>query len=161
MLDTKRREFIALLGAGGLLLVVKVRRARAQQQAMPVIGFLRSAPFAGAEHLVAAFRQGLNDAGSVEGQNVSIEYRSAEGRADRFAPLAADLVNRPVSVIFCDNIAAPAAKAATTSIPIVFAGGGDAVREGLVASLNRPGGNVTGVNFFTGAIGTKRLDLLR
>jgi putative ABC transport system substrate-binding protein len=128
---------------------------------MPVVGFLRSAPFAGAEHLVAAFRQGLNDTGFVEGQNVSIEYRSAEARADRLAPLATDLVSHPVNVIFCDNIPAPAAKAATTSIPIVFAGGGDAVREGLVASLNRPGGNVTGVNFFTGAIGTKRLDLLR
>jgi ABC-type uncharacterized transport system substrate-binding protein len=152
-----KREFIALLGGAAAWPLA----ARAQQPAVPVVGFLRSAPFAGAEHLVAAFRQGLNDMGFVEGQNVSIEYRSAEGHADRLAPLATDLVSRPVNVIFCDNIAAPAAKAATTSIPIVFAGGGDAVREGLVASLNRPGGNVTGVNFFTGAIGTKRLDLLR
>ena len=100
----------------------------------------------------------MNDTGFIEGQNVLIEYRSAEGYPSRLAPLASELVTRQVSVIFCDNIAALAAKAATKSIPIVFAGGGDAVQEGLVVSLNRPGGNVTGVNFFTG---TKRLDLLR
>ena len=156
MFDMRRREFITLLGGAAAWPIA----ARAQQPAMPVIGFLRSAPFAGAEHHVAAFRQGLNDTGFIEGQNVAFEYRSAEGYLDRLAPLAADLVGRHVSVIFCDNIAALAAKAATTSTPIVFAGGGDAVHEGLVASLNRPGGNVTGVNFFTGAIGTKRLDLL-
>jgi putative tryptophan/tyrosine transport system substrate-binding protein len=154
----RRREFVTLLGGAALAWPLA---ARAQQPAMPVIGFLRSAPFVGAEHLVTGFRQGLNDTGFIEGQNVSIEYRSAEGYPSRLAPLAADLVARQVSVIFCDNIAALAAKAATTSIPIVFAGGGDAVQEGLVASLNRPGGNITGVNFFTGAVGTKRLDLLR
>jgi ABC-type uncharacterized transport system substrate-binding protein len=158
MFDRKRRKFITLLGGAA---VVWPLAARAQQPPMPVIGFLRSAPFVGAEHLVRAFRQGLNDTGFIEGQNVLIEYRSAEGYPNRLAPLASELVNRQVSVIFCDNIAALAAKAATKSIPIVFAGGGDAVQEGLVASLNRPGGNVTGVNFFTGAIGTKRLDLLR
>jgi len=153
-----RRDFITLLSGAAVTWPLV---ARAQQPAMPVIGFLRSAPFVGAEHLVRAFRQGLNDRGFIEGQNVLIEYRSAEGYPSRLAPLASELVNRQVSVIFCDNIAALAAKAATKSIPIVFAGGGDAVQEGLVASLNRPGGNVTGVNFFTGAIGTKRLDLLR
>jgi putative ABC transport system substrate-binding protein len=150
----RRREFIWLLGCATALPLA----ARAQQPAMPVIGFLRSAPFVGAEHLVRAFRQGLNDTGFIEGQNVLIEYRSAEGYPSRLAPLASELVTRQVSVIFCDNIAALAAKAATKSIPIVFAGGGDAVQEGLVVSLNRPGGNVTGVNFVTG---TKRLDLLR
>jgi putative tryptophan/tyrosine transport system substrate-binding protein len=153
----KRREFITLLGGAAAWPM----GARAQQPSIPVIGFLRSAPFSGAEHLVTAFRQGLNDKGFVEGQNVAVEYRSAEGHPDRLAHLAADLVSRQVSVIFCDNIAALAAKVATASIPIVFAGGGDAVQEGLVTSLNRPGANVTGVNFFTGAIGTKRLDLLR
>jgi ABC-type uncharacterized transport system substrate-binding protein len=153
----KRREFITLLGGAAAWPLA----AHAQHPAMPVIGFLRSASFVGAEHLMRAFRQGLNDTGFIEGQNVLIEYRSAEGYPSRLAPLASELVNRQVSVIFCDNIAALAAKAATKSIPIVFAGGGDAVQEGLVASLNRPGGNVTGVNFFTGAIGTKRLDLLR
>jgi putative ABC transport system substrate-binding protein len=128
---------------------------------MPVVGFLRSAPFVGAELHVTAFRRGLSDNGFIEGQNVRVEYRSAEGYQSRLASLAVELVQRQVNAIFCDNIAALAAKAATTSIPIVFAGGGDAVQEGLVASLNRPGGNVTGVNFFTGAIGTKRLELLR
>jgi ABC transporter substrate binding protein len=154
----KRRQFITLLGGAAAAWPLA---ARAQQPPMPVIGFLRSAPFVGAEHLVRAFRQGLNDTGFIEGQNVLIEYRSAEGYPSRLAPLASELVNRQVSVIFCDNIAALAAKAATKSIPIVFAGGGDAVQEGLVARLNRPDGNITGVNFFTGAIGTKRLDLLR
>ncbi len=154
----KRRAFITLIGGAATAWPLA---ARAQQPAMPVVGFLRSASLTGAEHHVTAFRQGLNDTGFVEGQNVVVEYRSAEDHPERLAGLAAELVSRRVNVIFCDNIAAPAAKAATTSIPIVFAGGGDAVREGLVASLNRPGGNVTGVNFFTGAIGTKRLDLLR
>ncbi|WP_439365304.1 ABC transporter substrate-binding protein [Bradyrhizobium sp. DASA03005] len=127
---------------------------------MAVVGWLRSAPFVGAEQHVAAFRQGLSDKGFIEGQNVTVEYRSAEGHHGRLASLATELVQRKVNAIFCDNIAALAAKEATASIPIVFAGGGDAVKEGLVASLNRPGGNVTGVNFFTGAIGTKRLALL-
>jgi putative tryptophan/tyrosine transport system substrate-binding protein len=156
MLDLRRRQFITLLGDATAWPVV----ARAQQAGMPVVGYLRSAPFVGAEQHVTAFRQGLSDNGFIEGQNVRVEYRSAEGFQGRLASLAAELVQRQVNVIFCDNIAALAAKAATTSIPIVFAGGGDAIKEGLVASLNRPGGNVTGVNFFTGAIGTKRLELL-
>jgi len=154
----KRREFITLLGGAAMSWP---QAGWAQQAAMPVVGYLRSAPFVGAEHLVTAFRHGLSDSGFIEGQNVRVEYRSAEGYQSRLASLATELVQRHVNVIFCDNIAALAAKAATTSIPIVFAGGGDAVKEGLLASLNRPGGNVTGVNFFTGAIGTKRLQLLR
>jgi putative tryptophan/tyrosine transport system substrate-binding protein len=153
----KRRHFVTLLGGAA---VSWPRRGWAQQAGMPVVGYLRSAPFVGAEHLVTAFRHGLSDNGFIEGKNVRVEYRSAEGYQTRLASLAAELVQRQVNVIFCDNIAALAAKAATTSIPIVFAGGGDAVKEGLVASLNRPGGNVTGVNFFTGATGTKRLELL-
>jgi putative ABC transport system substrate-binding protein len=152
----RRREFIMMLGATAAWPLA----ARAQQAGMPVVGYLRSAPFVGAEQHVTAFRQGLSDNGFIEGQNVRVEYRSAEGFQGRLASLAAELVQRQVNVIFCDNIAALAAKAATTSIPIVFAGGGDAIKEGLVASLNRPGGNITGVNFFTGAIGTKRLELL-
>src|SRR5262249_7337711 len=145
----ERREFITLLG-GAAVAVSRPRGGWAQQAGMPVVGYLRSAPFVGVEHLVTAFRHGLSDSGFTEGQNVRVEYRSAEGYQSRLASLATELVQRHVNVIFCDNIAALAAKAATTSIPIVFAGGGDAVKEGLVASLNRPGGNVTGVNFFTG-----------
>ena len=127
---------------------------------MPVIGFLRSASLVDVPYFVTAFRQGLKEAGFVEGQNVAIEFRSAENQPDRLPALVADLLGRPVAVIVGDNVSALAANAATKTIPIVFAGGGDPVREGLVASLNRPGGNVTGVNFFTGVLGAKRLELL-
>jgi ABC-type uncharacterized transport system substrate-binding protein len=161
MLDTKRREFIALLGAGGLLLAVQVRRGRAQQPAMPVIGFLRSASLADAGHLVAAFRQGLKEAGFIEGQNVAIEYRSAEDQVHRLPALVADLVRQQIALIVGNTPSVLAAKAATTTVPIVFVIGGDPVIQGLVASLNRPGSNLTGVSFLSGASGTKRLELLR
>jgi putative ABC transport system substrate-binding protein len=128
---------------------------------MPVVGFLRSATLADVPHFIAAFREGLKETGYVEGQNVVIEYRSAENHHDRLLALVTELIRSPVAVIVGDNFAALAAKAATTTVPIVFAGGGDPVQEGLVASLNQPGGNVTGVSFFTGVLGSKRLELLR
>ena len=127
---------------------------------MPVIGFLRDTSLADAAYLVTAFRQGLKEAGFVEGQNVAIEYRWAEGHVIGSRP-GGDLVRQQVAVIAGDTPSALAAKAATTTVPIVFTTGGDPVREGLVASLNRPGGNTTGVSFLSSASGTKRLELLR
>jgi putative ABC transport system substrate-binding protein len=135
--------------------------ARAQQPAMPVVGFVRSTSLADAAHLVAAFRQGLKEAGFVEGQNVAIEYRSAEDRLGRLPELMAELIRPPAAVIVGNTPSALAAKAATTTVPIVFAVGGDPVALGLVDSLNRPGGNITGVSFLTAVLGTKRLELLR
>ena len=128
---------------------------------MPVIGFLRSASLNDATNLVTAFRQGLKEAGFVEGQNFAIEFRSAEDHPDRLPALVAELIRRPVAVIVVNSGALFAAKAATTTTPIVFAGGVDPVEEGLVASLNRPGGNVTGVVFISNVLVTKRLELLR
>ena len=123
---------------------------RAQQRTMPVVGFLRSASLADSMHLVTAFRLGLKDEGFVEGQNIAVEYHAADGQPDRLRTLVAELLRRPVAVIVANQIAALAAKAATTTVPIVFTSGSDPVEIGLVASLNRPGGNVTGVSFLVG-----------
>jgi putative ABC transport system substrate-binding protein len=158
----KRREFIALLGGGGLLLAAKVRRARGQQPAMPVVGLLGATTPHGYAAQLEAFRQGLSEAGFVEGRNVAIEYRWAEDQYDRLPALAADLVRRQVAVIATlgGNSASGAAKAATTTIPVVFHGSVDPIEAGLVASLNRPGGNVTGVVTLNMDTGQKRLELM-
>src|SRR5262245_53972426 len=152
-----RRKFLATLGGAAAWPLA----ARAQQPAMPVIGFLRDTSFADATHLMAAFRQGLKDAGFIEGQNVAIEYRSAEDQTRGLPLLVADLLRRQVALIVGNTRSSLAAKAATTTVPIVFVTGGDPVTQGFVASLNRPGGNTTGVSFLTSASGTKRLELLR
>ena len=154
----RRREFIRLLGGTA---VAWSLTARAQQPTMPVVGFLRSVSLADAADLVTAFRKGLKETGYIEGQNITIELRSAEGHPDRLPALVADLIRRPVAVIVGNHNAAVAAKAATTTIPIIFATGSDPVRDGIVASLNRPGGNITGVTFLVSGLGAKRLDLLR
>ena len=162
MLDSKRREFIALLGGGALLLAAKVKRARGQQPAMPVVGLLGATTPHGYAAQLEAFRQGLSEAGFVEGRNVAIEYRWADDQYDRLPALAADLARRQVAVIATlgGNTASVAAKAATTTIPVVFHGSVDPVEAGLVASLNRPGGNVTGVVTLNMDTGQKRLELM-
>jgi len=153
-----RRAFISLLGGAAAAWLLA---AHAQQPAMPVIGFLRSTSLADASHLRTAFGQGLREGGFIAGQNVEIEYRSAEDRADRLPVLVADLVRRQVALIVGNTPSALVAKGVTAKVPIVFVTGSDPVVDGLVASLSRPGGNTTGVSFPSGALGTKRLELLR
>jgi putative ABC transport system substrate-binding protein len=152
------REFLKAIGAAALL---GPASAHAQSSPFPVIGFLDySGPIESAQRLVA-FRKGLAEAGHVEGQNLAIEFRWAENQAARLPGLAAELVRRQVAVIVTQNATTPAAKAATSSIPIVFVSGGDPVAGGLVPNLNRPGGNVTGVSYTTAPLTAKRLELLR
>jgi putative tryptophan/tyrosine transport system substrate-binding protein len=153
----KRRSFITLLGGTAATWPLAARA----QQPMPVIGFLRSTSLAVSTPMVTGFRQGLTAAGFTEGQNVAIEYRYADNQPERLPGLVAELIRLPVAVIVANNVPALVAKAATSTVPIVFATGSDPVVDGLVPSLNQPSGNVTGVSFVSGLLGPKRLEMLR
>ena len=158
----RRREVIAFLGGAAASSLLRPRAAHAQQRAMPVVGMLNSGSRDAYETRNAAFLQGLGETGFIEGRNVAIEHRYADDHYDRLPDLAAELVHRPVAVLFASGggVAPQAAKAATATIPIVFTGGFDPVKAGLVASLNQPGGNATGATFLTNALEAKRLGLL-
>ena len=154
----RRRDFIKVVAGSASFWPLA---ARAQQLKMPVIGFLRSTSLAVSTPMVTGFRQGLTEAGFTEGQNVAIEYRYADGQPERLPGLVGELIRLPVAVIVANVNAALAAKAAATTVPIVFVTGSDPVVDGLVDSLNRPGGNITGVSFVAGMLGPKRLEMLR
>jgi putative ABC transport system substrate-binding protein len=160
MSGLRRREFISLIGGAAAVWPIAVQ---AQQARMPVLGFLGSAAEADYKTTTAAVRRGLNEAGYVEKQNLLIDYRWADFQYDRLPALAGELVKRPVDAIFTTGsvVSALAAKAATATIPIVFANGSDPVESGLVASLSRPGGNVTGITFINSQLGPKRIQLLK
>jgi len=154
----RRREFITFLSGAAAAWPFAVR---AQQLATPVIGFLRSTSLDSSTSLIAAFRQGLKESGFNEGQNVAVEFRFADNKIDRLPGLVDEFIRRPVNVIVTNVLGALAAKDATRTVPILFVTGSDPVKDGLVASLNRPGGNITGVSFVSGALAKKRLEILR